>query len=68
MFQSASVFNKSLDNWVLSPQLTNLNYMFWEATRFNQPLVNWVTTNIKSLIGTSKHIFHKPYRSNIPII
>ena len=31
MFFNASSFNQPLDNWVLSPQLTKLEYVFQEA-------------------------------------
>ncbi len=46
MFQGASSFNQSLQEWNVS-SVTNMRFMFYRASAFNQPLGQW---NVESVI------------------
>ena len=48
MFEDATSFNQSLNQWNVS-NVTTLAYMFYSATSFNQPLNNWDVSNVTTM-------------------
>ena len=42
-----SAFNQDISNWDVS-NVTNMSYMFFDATAFNQDISGWCVTNITS--------------------
>ena len=46
MFEGATSFNQSLDNWDVS-NVERMSEMFEGATSFNQPLNKWNVSNVK---------------------
>ena len=45
MFQSATSFNKPIENWN-TRQVTSMEYMFNSATSFNQYVGGWETSSL----------------------
>ena len=45
LFLELPAFNSYINNWNVS-SVTNINYMFYNATSFNQPLDNWNVGNV----------------------
>jgi surface protein len=50
MFNGATTFNQSLNNWNTS-NVINMGGMFASANAFNQPLDNWSTSNVLNMTG-----------------
>jgi surface protein len=67
MLHSANSFNQDIGNWVFSPNLTNLNHMFYLNTAFNNggspSISGWDVSNITSMQQT----FYRCASFNQPI-
>jgi len=48
MFNGATSFNQSLNNWDVS-SVTNMDRMFYDATSFNQQLNDWDVSSVTNM-------------------
>merc|ERR1711862_958451 len=49
-FRGAKKFNSDISNWKVG-KVTNMEYMFWDASSFNARIQHWDTSNVQNMRG-----------------